>query len=74
MCRRVVCQSCRKATYEGCGNHVEEVLVDVPRHQRCTCDTAQRERLHPAEPAPRTGPAPDERWWARIIAWMKSPA
>ncbi|MET9391631.1 hypothetical protein ABZY20_14650 [Streptomyces sp. NPDC006624] len=53
---------------------MEEVLVDVPRHQRCTCDTAQRERLHPAEPAPRTGPAPDERWWARIIAWMKSPA
>ncbi len=38
MCRRVTCSRCGKATYAGCGQHVEEVLADVPAGQRCRCE------------------------------------
>lgn len=37
MCRRVVCAECNKPSYAGCGMHVEQVLGDVPREERCTC-------------------------------------
>lgn len=37
MCRRVECQTCHKPTFAGCGMHVEQVLGDVPRDQRCRC-------------------------------------
>lgn len=47
MCARVECRSCGKPTFAGCGAHVEQVLGDVPRDQRCKC----RE----APPAPRGG-------------------
>jgi len=37
MCRRITCADCGKATFAGCGLHVEEVLRDVPSNARCTC-------------------------------------
>jgi hypothetical protein len=37
MCRRVECSSCKKPTYAGCGAHIEAVLADVPKDQRCHC-------------------------------------
>lgn len=37
MCRRVTCSSCGKPTFAGCGMHIEQVLGDVPREQRCKC-------------------------------------
>ena len=37
MCQRVTCKSCGKATYRGCGMHVEQVLSGVPHAQRCDC-------------------------------------
>ena len=37
MCRRIDCPKCGKPTYAGCGMHIEQVLGDVPREQRCTC-------------------------------------
>ena len=37
MCRRVECDNCGKPTYAGCGKHIEQVLGDVPREQRCSC-------------------------------------
>lgn len=37
MCQKAVCPKCRKATYRGCGMHVEQVLAGVPESQRCTC-------------------------------------
>lgn len=37
MCQRVTCKSCGKATYRGCGMHVEQVLSGVPKSQRCEC-------------------------------------
>ena len=37
MCRRVNCPGCGKPTYAGCGAHVERVLGDVPKAERCRC-------------------------------------
>ena len=37
MCRRVTCEKCEKPTYAGCGLHIEQVLGDVPRAERCAC-------------------------------------
>ncbi|WP_228566812.1 hypothetical protein [Nocardia sp. SYP-A9097] len=37
MCQRIVCQACGKPSFQGCGEHVEEVLGDVPVAQRCAC-------------------------------------
>jgi len=40
MCRRVNCSKCGKPTFAGCGQHVEQVLGDVPRDKRCRCHEA----------------------------------
>ncbi|MFC5995597.1 hypothetical protein ACFQE5_15385 [Pseudonocardia hispaniensis] len=37
MCQRVQCKTCGKATFSGCGQHVEEVLAGVPASHRCDC-------------------------------------
>lgn len=50
MCRRVECSECHKPTYAGCGMHVEQVLGDVPREQRCTC-REKRKKEASAEPS-----------------------
>jgi len=38
MCRRTVCRTCGKATYAGCGMHVDQVLAGVRKADRCACD------------------------------------
>lgn len=35
MCSRVTCRTCGKPTYSGCGQHIEQVLGDVPKAERC---------------------------------------
>jgi hypothetical protein len=37
MCRRITCNSCGKPTFAGCGAHIEQVLGDVPKAERCRC-------------------------------------
>ncbi|GAA4335216.1 hypothetical protein GCM10023086_67550 [Streptomyces venetus] len=90
MCRRAVCHSCRKVTYEGCGRHVEQVLASVPTPQRCMCESAEGKPTRAEPDAALEGGAvrhthvprhmdgsPDrskDGWWTRIITWMKSPA
>ena len=43
MCQRATCRTCGKPTFTGCGQHVEQVLRDVPKNQRCACWAAQRD-------------------------------
>lgn len=43
MCARVTCPKCKKPTFAGCGAHVEMVLADVPKDQRCRCHEQARE-------------------------------
>ncbi|MDH6708180.1 hypothetical protein P3T27_004919 [Kitasatospora sp. MAA19] len=38
MCRRTTCRTCGKASYAGCGMHVDQVLAGVPESGRCACD------------------------------------
>ncbi|MBU6242539.1 MAG: hypothetical protein KGP06_00600 [Acidobacteria bacterium] len=44
MCSKVRCKSCGKATWSGCGQHVEEALRGIPENERC--------QGHVNEPAP----------------------
>jgi hypothetical protein len=44
MCRRASCGDCGKPTFKGCGDHVEQVLADVPVHERCRCREQPRPR------------------------------
>lgn len=37
MCSPATCRTCGKASYAGCGQHVEQVLAGVPQHKRCSC-------------------------------------
>lgn len=37
MCVRVSCPQCKRPTIVGCGAHVEQVLGNVPKDQRCQC-------------------------------------
>jgi len=38
MCSQVICETCHKITWEGCGQHVEEALEGVPQEQLCSCN------------------------------------
>ncbi|MGV0580591.1 hypothetical protein ABQE57_19325 [Mycolicibacterium elephantis] len=38
MCYAVRCPSCGKTTWEGCGQHVDEVMASVPAAQQCRCE------------------------------------
>ena len=33
MCKKVTCDTCHKPTWEGCGEHIEDALKDVPTLQ-----------------------------------------
>ncbi|MGW0019796.1 hypothetical protein ACWDUD_15825 [Rhodococcus sp. NPDC003382] len=37
MCYPVTCPVCGKTGWEGCGQHVDDVMRDVPVAERCTC-------------------------------------
>lgn len=59
MCRRVTCDQCGKPTFAGCGAHIEQVLGDVPRDQRCRC----AEQKSAGAPAPDVMPKSAWRLW-----------
>jgi hypothetical protein len=35
MCRPTSCKKCHKTTWAGCGQHVNQVLANIPRDERC---------------------------------------
>lgn len=37
MCSPVTCHKCGKTTWAGCGQHVDQVMRNVPQNQRCEC-------------------------------------
>jgi len=45
MCKKVLCDTCNKPTWAGCGQHIEEALEGVAPADRCHCGET-------AEPAP----------------------
>lgn len=43
MCRAVVCRTCKKTTWAGCGQHIEAVKRTVPKGQWCNGDHSDAE-------------------------------
>lgn len=35
MCRAVTCRKCGKASWAGCGQHVDQVMRGIPKANRC---------------------------------------
>jgi len=35
VCSRVTCRKCGKATWSGCGQHIDQALAGVPKSERC---------------------------------------
>jgi hypothetical protein len=62
MCRRITCKSCGKPSFAGCGAHVEQVLADVPKAERCRCSERAPKR-------DRSDAASAERpsFWKRLL-------
>ena len=60
MCRRIQCEVCGKPSFAGCGMHVEQVLADVPRGERCRC-AEERATAKPRD-AGQNGPAKRPSW------------
>jgi hypothetical protein len=54
MCRRIDCPKCGKPTFAGCGQHVEQVLGNVPKDQRCKC-SEEKPAASGGAPAPGGG-------------------
>ena len=52
MCRAVTCKKCGKTTWAGCGQHVDQVMRNVPRADQCPGHTGE---------SPRPG------WWRRLL-------
>ena len=48
MCSQTTCRKCGKATWSGCGNHIEEALAGVPKSQRC--EGHQNDPVEPKAP------------------------
>ena len=38
MCVKVTCDNCNKATWSGCGEHIEQALEGVATADRCSCN------------------------------------
>jgi hypothetical protein len=38
MCSPIRCSNCGKITWSGCGQHVDEVMADIPPAERCSCE------------------------------------
>jgi hypothetical protein len=55
MCRRVTCNECGRATFAGCGMHVEQVLAGVPEDKRCSG--------HSPAPKPSEPGKARKGWW-----------
>lgn len=71
MCRRTTCKQCGKPGWAGCGAHVEMVLGDVPRSERCRCNEsggtkAMAQRTAKAGHQPQPAGA-----LAKFAAWLR---
>ncbi|MEZ5274399.1 MAG: hypothetical protein R2694_19235 [Ilumatobacteraceae bacterium] len=70
MCRRVTCRKCGKPSWAGCGAHVEHVLADVPRAQRCKCHEAPAKVAAKSKVKAAAAPPPTTAF-GRFKDWLK---
>lgn len=41
MCHLATCKTCGKATWRGCGMHVQQVMAGIPKSDRCAGHEAE---------------------------------
>ncbi|BDZ42044.1 hypothetical protein GCM10025865_13430 [Paraoerskovia sediminicola] len=59
MCRAVTCTTCGRTTWAGCGQHVDAVMRDVPKAQRCAGhESSSRATSSGTSPSTASGKAP----------------
>ncbi len=56
MCFRTTCPTCGKATWGGCGAHVEQALRGVPESERCQGHSKDAQPKGSAQQAPASQP------------------
>lgn len=44
MCQKTTCGRCGKATWSGCGQHVDQALAGVPQSARCQGHESEKPR------------------------------
>jgi hypothetical protein len=57
MCRKMTCKACGKPSWAGCGAHVEQVLGDVPKAERCKCNETGARAASKKEKVTAGGPS-----------------
>lgn len=45
MCSKATCGTCKKPTWSGCGQHINQALKGVPKAERCRCRTEASKAL-----------------------------
>lgn len=63
MCSAATCRKCGRATWRGCGQHVNQVMAGIPKNERCVCGVAKKpgstakgkRPVAVPEPAPKRG-------------------
>lgn len=45
MCRPVKCRSCGKTTWQGCGAHIDQVMSQIKKEDRCICEPPSRKKF-----------------------------
>lgn len=63
MCRRIQCSTCGKPSFAGCGAHVEQVLGDVPKADRCRC----AEEKQQAKQASSSSSGESKSFWEKLF-------
>jgi hypothetical protein len=71
MCRRTTCKSCGKPNWAGCGAHVEQVLGDVPKSERCRCRETKAAPRPTATSAKDAAPAEETSAFGRFKTWLQ---
>ncbi|MEQ1700738.1 MAG: hypothetical protein ABMA25_11540 [Ilumatobacteraceae bacterium] len=73
MCRRVTCKQCGKPNWAGCGAHVEMVLGDVPKADRCRCRETggPKATTKAASKAGAAAATPPTTAAGRLKAWLR---
>eukprot|EP01080_Neovahlkampfia_damariscottae_P007122 gene7122-11285_t len=70
MCHQTTCDKCNKASWSGCGNHLQGIFQNIPVEKRCFCgyskEELEKEKRNPTYP--NLGPLPKGQEGGCIIS------